>query len=74
MSLCPEHDERAAMTDAEFWDRVARNLGVNTDPDDVSEIDPAVQRNPCPVCGSMTECASDAEGRPLIHALEDVDE
>ena len=22
MSLCPEHDQRAAMTDAEFWDHV----------------------------------------------------
>ena len=22
---------------------------------------------PCPVCGSLTACSYDAEGRPLIH-------
>lgn len=72
--LCPEADERDAMTDAEFWERVHRNLGGLT-PDDLDvDLDPQVQTEPCGVCGSNSACSYDAEGRALIHSTDlDVD-
>ena len=33
VSLCPEHDMRAAMTDEEFWDHVARQHAPDHEPD-----------------------------------------
>jgi hypothetical protein len=67
--LCPEADMRDAMTDAEFWEHVARNLGADFEPfDDGTDVDVAVADSPCAECGEAGACAYDAEGRPLIHA------
>lgn len=77
MSLCPEGRARAAMTDAEFWDHVADNLGAGCPPDDGydpdDEPDELVDLPECPVCGERGECAYDIEGRPLIHATPEED-
>lgn len=79
VSLCPEADERAAMSDAEFWDRVAANLTTEPyeyDPNDEALDPPNLTAHPCPVCGAAGACGYDAEGRAMIHALatEDPDD
>jgi len=82
VSLCPEAEMRAAMSDGEFWEHV---LGTGThveyDPDgdpnmpDQAECElNARLATPCPECGQPGACAYDAEGRPLIHAIEDSQE
>lgn len=73
--LCPEADERDAMTDEEFWQRVADNLtGPMWDLDDEGpDLDAAISAPACGVCGSDGACAWDSEGRPLIHANEEDD-
>lgn len=73
MTMCPEAWERATEDEEAFWERVARNLTpvpFAPDPTDDIEIDPQVRADPCAECGSTTACAYDAEGRPLIHAVE----
>lgn len=76
MSLCPEADIRAAMTDDEFWAHVfpqeAAYEGWDPDPEDDAYMAtlPSWVSNPCPVCGSFTECGVDDEGRPLVHAVD----
>lgn len=79
MSLCPEFDKRAAMTDDEYWDHVSANLGhPQGEPEDYyydgPDLDVAVSQGTCELCGSEGACAYDAEGRPLIHAVEATDE
>ena len=73
-SRCPRAAERAAMTDEEFWDDVAANLGYPQgppdDPDLVADLDLGLRGPECPVCGELGACAYDAEGRPLIHATD----
>lgn len=73
--LCPDADERDAMTDAEFWQHVADNLtGPRWDIDDEGpDIDAALNVGTCETCGSSGACAYDAEGRALIHASPDED-
>ena len=72
--LCPEADERDAMSDGEFWDRVAESFGVGGGPDiepdfdDMEPVDEDFIATPCEVCGSTGPCGYDTEGRPLIHA------
>lgn len=69
MSLCPEHEQRAAMTDNEFWEHVYP-------PEPEPELDddqPEEQAERCPECGSTGACAYDADGRPLIHIRSDED-
>lgn len=69
--LCPEAAERDAMDEGEFWERVARNLGVNVgEPDVAQACDPQVLIEPCGVCGSDGACGYDTEGRALIHATD----
>jgi hypothetical protein len=74
--FCPEHDMRAAMTDAEFWAHVFQQ------PDPVGERFPDDQEiaeyelnarlaEPCPECGQLGACSYDSEGRALIHVTED---
>jgi len=72
--LCPEADQRDAMTDDEFWDHVTQCVDgsfeqVEPDLDDVQ-----LSAQPCPKCGEVGACAYDAEGRALIHALHDEDD
>lgn len=77
MSLCPETDERAEMSDAEFWERVGCNLlgydpGPDCDPEPPDHIEMAELHlsEPCPECGSRGACGYDTMGRPMIHAIE----
>lgn len=69
MSLCPEADLRAAMSDGEFWEHVL-GTGTTDDGEWYQEGDPAPLGEPCPECGERSECAYDAEGRPMIHATD----
>lgn len=68
--LCPEADERDAMSDVEFWEHVFPQSAPD---DSLFGEDGPVERllslvvEPCPVCGSDGACAYDTEGRPLIH-------
>jgi len=70
--LCPEAAERAAMTEPEFWERVARNLGQPPESMDDDDLDRPEfgYPDPCVVCGATGSCGFDAEGRPLIHAWD----
>ena len=74
MSLCPEGEMRAAMTDAEFWAHVyPQNESEPREPDDqeVAEYElNAKLAEPCPECGQLGACSYDLEGRPLIHVVE----
>lgn len=53
---------------------------VNEEPDELEpDEDPeeyirVAMAGPCLTCGEPAACAYDAEGRPLIHAVEDDDE
>jgi len=73
--LYPEADERDAMSDGEFWDKIAEFLGVGVGPDtepdfdDMEPVDEELSRPPCEVCGSIGACGYDMEGLALIHVL-----
>lgn len=73
MSLCPEGPLRAAMTDPEFWEHVFIGPPLDNVQFPPAEPDPpaSLDSTPCGVCGSDGACAWDAEGRPLIHTVED---
>lgn len=69
-SLCPEHDKRAAMTDEEFWQHVFQvDYEGWTDFDGPTDGDVADES--CSVCGERGACGYDAEGRPMIHTVQD---
>lgn len=77
MSLCPEAEFRAGLTDDEFWDYVL--LGVR--PGDLPPLEPDYDAedfeamgtvgSPCPECGQLGACAYDADGRAMVHVIED---
>lgn len=71
MSLCPESEARAAMSDEDFWDHVFGQ-------DDDVPWDEYDRRNgvtpldaPCEVCGSVSACMYDPNGLPLVHQIGD---
>ena len=75
MSLCPESEYRASLTDAEFWEHVliGPDAGRDYDPDDDPNAprpeDPELMLVPCVVCGTLyAACGYDEEGRPMVHA------
>lgn len=62
------------MTDDEFWGDVGRSLqpsGPDEPSPDDEDLDDvrALLGDECPVCGSTGACATDSEGRALIHSL-----
>lgn len=71
MSLCPEHDKRAAMTDAEFWQHVLLGDERAEDTDEPDPNEPwdtgLVTGQPCSECGESGACAYDSEGRAMVH-------
>jgi hypothetical protein len=80
--LCPEAELRDAMDDGEFWAHVFGQDGPDQDydPDDDPNLPDRAEyemeqrlADPCPECGQSGACAYDAEGRPMIHAVEDDD-
>lgn len=83
MSLCPEAEMRAAMSEADFWAHVllpGQGPMENYDPaEDLNHHDLAEMElearlaDPCPACGQVGACAYDGEGRALIHVTEDGD-
>jgi len=73
MSLCPEREQRDAMSDGEFWEHVLLGGRRPAPEDDEIEIDPAISSSPCPECGEVGACSWDSEGRALIHALDGSD-
>ncbi len=76
MSLCPESEYRASLSDADFWAHVyPQTDGYPDDPYPDDPYPPEVALiEPCPTCGAVTACGYDDEGRPLIHATTDEDE
>lgn len=83
MSLCPESEYRASLTDGEFWQHVFYG---DDGPDD---YDPANDPNlpddvygesiclssPCLVCGSHLEaCGYDADGNAMVHVQPEEEE
>jgi hypothetical protein len=71
VSLCPEFDKRAAMTDGEFWSYVLQGIEPGQEPDGYDDDytpDTYVDLGICAVCGSSEACGYDTEGRPWIHA------
>jgi hypothetical protein len=73
--LCPEAQQRAEMSDEEFWEHVAGNLIEASPPEepDIDEIE-MTRAGPCTVCGEYGACGYDVEGRPLVHPEPDDDE
>ncbi len=73
--LCPDADFRDALSDDDFWHHVFSHLygpmpeftGFEPADDEPAEVAGML---PCPLCGESGACAYDAEGLPLIHALE----
>lgn len=76
MSLCPEAEYRASLSDGEFWEHVFHG---DDGPDD-RDYDPEMDFNipppneidiseQCPICGSTGACKYDEEGLPMIHAV-----
>lgn len=67
MSLCPEFQYRESLSDEEFWAHI-----FQTDYEeyiDFDDIDHSPELpNPCKVCGELTACGYDSEGRPMIHS------
>lgn len=73
--ICPEAEQRDAMSDSEFWEHALRATRLPTLDEDWPDEDPADWRSdPCTVCRSMGACGYDAEGRPLIHPEPDEDD
>lgn len=68
MSLCPEFEERARMSEADFWAYVYRDH-MAQEPDDLDGDDTPTtyQTDPCPECGERGPCGYDTEGRAMVH-------
>lgn len=72
MSICPEAEYRASLSDGEFWERVFHG---DDGPDDILD-DPyifeapldVVLLTPCELCGMLGPCSYDSEGEPYFHA------
>lgn len=70
---CSEREERAAMTDAEFWAHV---YPQDEDPrvtligwgEGDQALDADLADDECPLCHAVGACGWDDEGRPLLHA------
>lgn len=73
--LCGEAKARDEMDDGEFWAHIYPDTGAeDRDPDDaeVDEMELNVRlAEPCPECGQWGACSYDAEGRALIHVVDD---
>ncbi len=74
MSLCPESEYRASLTDSEFWEHIY--------PDDVEfdydfsddDVHIGLMGTTCQVCGASSECGWDESGRPWIHCTPQNDD
>jgi hypothetical protein len=73
MTLCPEADERAALPDGEFWDRVLDQQPPD-EPDGPDLDQTTNQMTPCTECGELGACGYDAEGRAMFHRQHDDEE
>jgi len=70
---CEAMVRRDGMTDSEFWEDVFHPDGV---PDfDIPEDDlpETALGSPCPECGQVGACSYDAEGRAMIHVVQEDD-
>ncbi len=78
--LCSEADYRDTLSDEDFWAHVYRQDIPEGWDDQPSAIDLDDMANlshvdtPCPECGVIGACAYDAEGRPMIHAIQGDDD
>jgi hypothetical protein len=64
--LCPDYDRRAALSDSEFWEEVSGSPPLQEE--DFLDEPVSGSYQPCPVCHEVGHCATDSEGRPLVHA------
>lgn len=79
MTLCPEAEYRASLSDAEFWEHVLLG-GVQVEDDYDPDSDPNCppetpmacdEWGTCPLCGETGACAFDVNGDPMRHVTSD---
>ena len=67
---CPSRLSRELLTDEEFWPYVLQGILPYAEPDepDIDDRDnTSNQDTACTECGEHGACATDSEGRALIH-------
>lgn len=77
MSLCPESEYRAGLSDDEFWAHVFGQDGPDIDYDPADdpyapedELGEEYVVTPCLVCGvTLAACSYDVDGRPMVHVI-----
>ena len=72
--VCHVREKRRTMNDEEFWADVFGEPDPLNEAQELDECFGIEAPNPCPECGSVTACAYDSEGRPMIHVVEESDE
>ncbi len=75
MSLCPEHNKREAMSDAEFWSHVFGEPPIEMEAPFTLDDEPDIieDSTACTECRSTGPCGYDIEGRPWIHIITEKD-
>lgn len=72
MSLCPEFEYRESLSDEDFWAHILANEWAGWADFDESDLDNTTELPiPCSICGEITVCGYDSEGRPMIHVEPD---
>lgn len=67
--ICPEAENRDAMSDGRFWEHVfGQGPEVEYEPD-ADELQAIADLTPCLECGEFGPCAYDLDGRPLVHLI-----
>lgn len=77
MSLCPDAEYRASLSEDDFWPYVLLGQRPGDEPDEGPDMDDPLftdQGSACPECGEFGACAYDSEDRPMIHVIESDDE
>ena len=73
--MCSEAVFRNSLNDDDFWDYVFNRSATRATSDldepfdDDQDDEHIAPDTPCPICGSLRECGTDSEGRPMIHCL-----
>lgn len=77
MTLCPEAEYRASLSDDEFWDYVYNGIKHDDFSDESGpeveepEFHPVDSWGRCPLCGEHGACGYDLNGEPMRHVVSD---